>query len=309
MSGSVILAAALVACGPSDVGNQRDLGIRQAFAAPGITAEANQTCSEASTGDIAPTEPVAPDAAATAATEEEDAAIVISAQRHAPKSDPLQDLNKQTFAVAQAVDGTLIRPAAMTYAKTVPEPARMGIRNFFRNLHEPVVALNYLLQLKPGKAIKTLGRFAVNSTVGGAGLFDMAKKKPFNLPYHGNGFANTLAYYGVKAGPFFYLPLIGPTTARDLFGLTLDTTAMPTSGLAPITGRLYAASSMAAKTVDARSENNDGLNAVIDANPHGYSTIREAYLAKREAEIAELHQPDAPKPTELAMADTLPPNN
>ena len=306
MSGSIILATVLVVCGPSDIGNQRDLGIRQAFAAPGIIAEANQTCAEASTGDVEPEAQAAPETAA-APVEEEDDAIVVSAQRDAPKSDPLQDINKQTFAVAQAVDGTLIRPAAMTYAKTVPEPARMGIRNFFRNLHEPVVALNYLLQLKPGKAVKTLGRFAVNSTVGGAGLFDMAKKKPFNLPYHGNGFANTLAYYGVKPGPFFYLPLIGPTTARDLFGLALDTTAMPTSGLAPITGRLYSASSMAAKTVDARSENNDGLNAVIDANPHGYSTIREAYLAKREAEIAELHEPDAPKRTELAMAEVAPP--
>lgn len=293
------MAAALIICGPSDLGKQPDLAIGRAFAAAGISAEASQNCATV-LADVDTAEQPSPEGPVSPDLDEE--AIVITGRQHAPKSDPLQAVNLQTFAVAQALDGTLIRPAAMTYAKTVPEPARMGIRNFFRNLHEPVVALNFLLQLKPGKALKTLGRFAVNTTVGGAGLFDMAKKKPFNLPYRPNGFANTLAYYGVKPGPFFYLPLIGPTTARDLFGLALDTTAMPTSGLAPIRGRVYAASASAAKTVDARSENNDGLYAVIDANPHGYSTIREAYLAKREAEIAELHGTSEPKPAELAIA-------
>jgi phospholipid-binding lipoprotein MlaA len=308
MSGPFLLAALLVTCGPGVPENQPDIAIGQAFAAPGITVEPTENCASTSTQSVEPASQ--PAAQEDAAPGEEAEAIVVTAGRHAPKSDPLQGVNLQTFAVAQAVDGTLIKPTAMAYAKTVPEPARMGIRNFFRNLHEPVVALNFLLQLKPGKALKTLGRFAVNSTIGGAGLFDMAKKKPFNLPYRSNGFANTLAYYGVKPGPFLYLPLIGPTTARDLFGLALDTTAMPTSGLAPITGRVYAASSMAAKTVDARSENDDGLNAVIDSNPHGYSTIREAYLAKREAEIAELHRPSEPKRTELAMAgEASPPSD
>jgi phospholipid-binding lipoprotein MlaA len=162
------------------------------------------------------------------------------------------------------------------------------VRNFFRNLHEPVVLLNLLLQLKPRSALRTLGRFAVNTTVGGAGLFDMAKKKTFNLPYRPNGFANTLAYYGVKPGAFLYLPLIGPTTVRDLAGLGLDTMTMPTAGLQPIKGTTYAASSMAAKTVDARSERDDVLQAQTRDNPNAYATIREAYLAGREAEIAEL---------------------
>jgi len=300
MSGSIIMAAALIICGPSDIGNKPDIAIGQAFAAAGITAEASENCSAPPADTVATAEQAAPGEPSQVQDEE---AIVVTGRQHAPKSDPLQGLNLKTFAVAQAVDGTFVKPAAMTYAKTVPEPARMGIRNFFRNLHEPVVALNFLLQLKPGKALKTLGRFAVNSTVGAAGLFDMAKKKPFNLPYRPNGFANTLAYYGVKPGPFFYLPLIGPTTARDLFGLALDTTAMPTSGLAPIRGTAYTASATAAKTVDARSEGNDGLNAVIEQNPHGYSTIREAYLAKREAEVADLHGSSEPKPAELAMAD------
>lgn len=304
MSGPFLLAALLVTCGPSAPGNQPDIGIGQAFAAPGIVVEPNENCASTSTESPEPASQAA--TPETAAPNGETEAIVVTAGRHAPKSDPMQGMNLKTFAVAQALDGNVVRPTAMAYAKTVPEPARMGIRNFFRNLHEPVVALNFLLQLKPGKAFRTLGRFAVNTTVGGAGLFDMAKKKPFNLPYRPNGFANTLAYYGVKPGPFLYLPLVGPTTVRDLFGLAVDTSAMPASGLAPITGRAYTASATAAKTVDARSENNDGLNAVIDSNPHGYSTIREAYLARREAEIAELHRSSEPKRTELALAGDAP---
>jgi phospholipid-binding lipoprotein MlaA len=303
MSGPFLLAALMVTCGPGAPASQPDIGIGQAFAAPGITVEPSENCANSSTSSVDPV--TQPAAAEPAAPGQDDEAIVVTAGRHAPKSDPLQGANMKTFAVAQALDGNLIKPTAMAYSHTVPEPARMGIRNFFRNLHEPVVALNFLLQLKPGKAFKTLGRFAVNTTVGAAGLFDMAKKKPFNLPYRSNGFANTLAYYGVKPGPFLYLPLVGPTTVRDLFGLAIDTTTMPTSGLAPITGRVYAATSMAAKTVDARSENDDGLNAVIDSNPHGYSTIREAYLAKREAEVAALHDHSVPGRTELALADKM----
>src|SRR3546814_5937005 len=68
----------------------------------------------------------------------------------------------------------------------------------------PVNFLNFLLQFKIGKAAETLGRFVVNTTFGVGGLVDVAKTKPFNLPYRRNGFANTLGFYGVEPGPYFY---------------------------------------------------------------------------------------------------------
>ena len=76
-------------------------------------------------------------------------------------------------------------------------------------------------QGKVGKAFETLGRLAINSTVGVGGLFDVAGKKA-DLPYRRNGFANTLGYYGVKPGAYLFLPLIGPTTVRDLVGGAID---------------------------------------------------------------------------------------
>ena len=110
----------------------------------------------------------------------------------------------------------------------MPRPIRKGLRNFLHNLGEPIVFLNFLLQLKPGKAAETLGRFAINTTLGAGGLVDVAKRKPFNLPHRDNGFANTLGYYGVKPGPYFYLPLVGPTTLRDFIGDRLDLLVLPT---------------------------------------------------------------------------------
>lgn len=97
-------------------------------------------------------------------------------------------------------------------------PIRSGLRNFRFNLHEPIVCVNFLFQHKVGKAGETLARFAINSTIGVAGVFDMAKRRTFRLPRRRNGFGDTMGFYGVKPGPYFFLPLIGPTTARDLLG-------------------------------------------------------------------------------------------
>ena len=83
------------------------------------------------------------------------------------------------------------------------------------------------MQLKPRKSLETLGRFAINSTAGIAGLFDVSKNRPINLPRRVNGFAYTLGYYGVKPGPYMYLPLIGPTTVRDLVGRVGDISLLP----------------------------------------------------------------------------------
>src|SRR3546814_16310736 len=80
-----------------------------------------------------------------------------------------------------------------------------------------------MLQFKPGKAMETAGRFTINTTLGVAGLFDVAKRKPFFLPYRPNGLANVLGYYGVGPGPYLSLPIAGPPTLRDITGDTWDT--------------------------------------------------------------------------------------
>src|SRR3546814_84941 len=126
--------------------------------------------------------------------------------------------NIKSYRVIQSVDKALVAPVATGYQRVLPEPVRDGLGNALRNISEPVNFLNFLLQFKIGKAAETLGRFVVNTTFGVGGLVDVAKTKPFNLPYRRNGFANTLGFYGVEPGPYFYLPLVGPTTLRDMAG-------------------------------------------------------------------------------------------
>lgn len=222
--------------------------------------------------------------------------------------DPLADLNAGSFGATQAVDDAVVGPVAKAYKKVVPSPFRKGLRNFLANLREPVVALNYLLQLKAGKAGETVGRFAINTTVGIAGVIDVAKKKPFRLPRRRNGFANTLGYYGVKPGPFFFLPLIGPTTLRDLIGNSIDQ-FVPIGPVRPFSGQSYTIPVAVLSALDYRVEFDDELEA-IRAKQDPYAAARRFYLERRQAEIDALKgkpiAPDAPRPIIPAVLDTDP---
>ncbi len=214
--------------------------------------------------------------------------IVVTARQHDVPGDPLQSVNVTSFEAVQAVDDAFVGPVAMVYKDTVPAPVRSGVRNFLNNLQQPVIFLNYLLQFKPGKAAETLGRFAVNSTIGVAGLIDVAKKQPFNLPDRPNGFAYTLGFYGVRPGPYLYLPLIGPTTPRDLAGRSLDLFVLPFSAGKPFTHPAYSISTTTFKSVDDRAEANGALNAMRSETADPYAAVRDAYMQKRQAEIDEL---------------------
>jgi phospholipid-binding lipoprotein MlaA len=106
--------------------------------------------------------------------------IVVTGRAGPPPGDPLERVNEVTFSAVQAVDSAIIEPVAQAYEAAVPSPVRSGIRNFLGNLHEPETCLNFLLQHRIGKAFETFARFAINSTIGLAGLIDVAKRKPFN---------------------------------------------------------------------------------------------------------------------------------
>lgn len=236
--------------------------------------------------------------------------IVVTAQQHAPPGDPLEKINAKFFAATQAVDKAVVGPIALAYKHTVPGPARHGLRNFLYNLHEPVVFLNFLLQLKPGKAAQTLGRFAINSTIGGAGLFDVAKRRPFNLPRRPNGFADSLGYWGVKPGPFLYLPLIGPTTVRDLVGTVLDRLVLPLPIGKPFNRLTYTVPTGVLSSLDRRVEFDDQLHRLRDESADPYTASKKFYLEGRQTEIDELRgkRSSACPMSEVAgpTCDTLP---
>ncbi len=214
--------------------------------------------------------------------------IVVTGRKETA-GDPLRAVNAESFAVTQKVDDAVIGPVARTYKKTVPSPIRRGIHNFLYNLREPIVFLNFLLQLKPGKAAETVGRFAINTTIGAAGVFDMAKRKPFHLPRRSNGFANTLGYYGVKNGAFLFLPLVGPTTIRDLFGGAIDRLILPVGVGHPFNSTSYTIPAGILGALDHRSEFDQTLKDLHDNSPDPYAATRSFYLNRRQAEIDHLH--------------------
>ena len=213
--------------------------------------------------------------------------IIVTGRTRTP-GDPLQNINAESYAVTQAIDDAVVEPSAHAYEKAVPEPFRNGLRNFANNLHEPAVFVNFLLQLKPGKAAETAGRFLVNSTAGVAGLFDFAKRKPINLPRRRNGFANTLGCYGVKPGPFLFLPVIGATTVRDLIGGSIDALAIPTplpNSVGSTLSKPYVKiPASIARELDKRVEFDEELEVIHNSNDP-YVAAREYYLQKRQAQI------------------------
>lgn len=288
--------------------------LAQSTAPPRSTVPAQSTETAKSTDPVQSADPASSvppaQAPAPAGGQKE---IVVTGRRASP-DDPLEDLNSASFEVVQSVDKAIVAPLAFAYEDVVPRPIRKGLRNFLHNLGEPVVFLNFMLQLKPGKAAETLGRFVINTTIGAAGLVDVAKRKPFNLPHRRNGFANTLGYYGVKPGPYFYLPLIGPTTLRDFIGNRLDLLVLPIAIGNQFSRPEYALPVAGLSELNTRIEFDDELRQ-IRATRDPYVAARSYYLRRRQAEIDALHgrgngtvpiTVPAPASSHPAPAPTLP---
>jgi phospholipid-binding lipoprotein MlaA len=218
--------------------------------------------------------------------DESDNEIVVEGAYGPPKSDPMERVNEESYRITQAVDEALVEPVAYAYRDGLPEPIRDGLGNVVRNLGEPSNALNFLLQGKVGKAFETLGRLAINSTIGVGGLFDVAGKKA-DLPYRRNGFANTLGVYGVGPGPYLYLPVTGATTVRDLGGSIFDQLLLPVAVGKPFNRTAYAATYFMVNGLDQRLAFDEEI-AAIRSSDDPYFLRRQTYLAKRRRDIAEL---------------------
>jgi len=215
--------------------------------------------------------------------------IIVQGHVGAPPGDPAQKLNEKSFAAVQFADHAVVGPAAAAYRKVLPNPLQQGIHNGLYNLREPAVFAAFVMQHRIGKAGETLARFAINSTIGVAGLIDVAKRRPFHLPRRANGLADTMAFYGVGPGPYMFLPVIGPTTLRDLVGVMIDRMTLPMLIGAPFNKPPYSLSIAVVGGLDDRVAQDDDLKRLM-ADPHPYAAVREAYLADRRQEIAGLHR-------------------
>ena len=131
--------------------------------------------------------------------------------------DPWERMNRFTYRFNARFDEAVFLPVADKYRR-LPSPVRTGIHNFFANLGEVVSVLNYTAQLRPAPGVRSLGRFVINSTLGIGGLLDVATKMRISQPH--TGFGATLARWGMQPGPYFVMPLLGPSTLRDGFRIS-----------------------------------------------------------------------------------------
>lgn len=245
-----------------------------------------------------------PESATNPPEEEEETSdpneIVVEGEYGPPANDSLGAINQTSFEVTQRIDSVLVEPAANVYRDVLPDPLRDGLGNFVRNLREPSNFLNYLLQFKIGDAFETLGRFAINSTIGIGGLIDVAGSDAIGLPYRQNGFANTMGYYGIGNGTYLYLPITGPTTLRDLIGNTLDQALVPTIVGRPYTSPEYAIPLFVVANLDSRLEIDEELER-IGETVDPYATRRDVYLWRRERDIALLKGQEPPPRPDIVI--------
>jgi phospholipid-binding lipoprotein MlaA len=139
----------------------------------------------------------------------------------AADADPWEPWNRAMFAFNDSVDKAALEPIARGYRAITPRFFRTGVSNALGNLRAPVVLANDILQAEPARAGATAGRFAINSTLGVAGLFDVAAR--MGLERHDEDFGQTLGKWGVGSVPYLVLPLLGPSTLRDASGRIVDT--------------------------------------------------------------------------------------
>ena len=195
-------------------------------------------------------------------------------------SDPFEGANRRLLAFNDGVDRFLLDPAAKAYDFVMPDPAERAVERAFTNLNSPAVFVNDLLQLELKRAGVTLSRFVLNSTVGVAGLFDVAGA--VGLDGHRSDFGQTMARMGVGSGPYMVLPLLGPSTARDAVGFGVDLLFRPLFYLiGPIDFLIVGTGN----GVVVRASYVEELQALREGSVDYYSALRNAYLQRRAEEL------------------------
>ena len=281
---------------------------------PAAAQEASPSSSQATPSAVvpAPTAPAAMDSApavepaSSAAVEPAAAATPVAAPpvEIAPPpvvDDPLQKFNRASYGFSMGVDRALIRPITHGYMKVTPTPVRHGVSNVLYNLGEPGTFLNDVAQGHPKRAGVTTSRFVINSTIGLLGLFDVAAG--MGLPSHDGDFGQTLGRYGVKSGPFLYVPIIGPLSFREGVGRTVDFFTDPVGIVGGGYTTTFGATRLGATVIDTRANADNAFRALDDAvDP--YTTARSAYTQHRAAlvreatgEVEALPDFDTPSPT------------
>lgn len=198
--------------------------------------------------------------------------------------DPWERLNKFTYRFNSRFDEAVFLPTANAYRK-LPSPVRSGVHNFFANLAEIDSIVNYTLQWRLKYGLRSVERFAINSTVGIGGLIDVATK--LKLPGAPTGFSATLSTWGMHPGPYFVMPFLGPSTFRDGIGFGADYGIEYGINILNLYQGVISWPLGGINAVDQRA--NVSFRYYATGSPFEYETIRFLYVRKRLIEDEGLH--------------------
>jgi phospholipid-binding lipoprotein MlaA len=199
-------------------------------------------------------------------------------------NDPFEPANRAMFEIHEVADRFVLQPVAEAYRDLLPQPVRNGIRNALGNLRAPVILANDLLQGNVSRARITLGRFMVNSTLGLGGILDVSRE--WGVPGHSEDFGQTLAVWGFGEGFYMFVPLLGPSSLRDLLGQAGDAAINPLTWLGQ--GAAVDAAGwvrLGLTVVDTREALLEPIDQVRATSLDPYATLRSAYRQRRAFEI------------------------
>jgi phospholipid-binding lipoprotein MlaA len=194
--------------------------------------------------------------------------------------DPWEPFNEKAFWFNRQADRFVLKPVAKGYNAVLPDPIRAGIANMFDNLDVTRRLVNNFLQLRFDGAARELARFAINSTVGVAGLFDVAGHLDIAKSDRDTG--QTLGIYGIGNGPYLVVPFLHPFTVRDFVGFLFDEAMYPLSYFIP-TGAIVGMT--ATETISDRAATIDRFEGVEDSVVDLYGSVRDAYFQLRAADL------------------------
>lgn len=200
--------------------------------------------------------------------------------------DPLEGINRGIYKFNDVADKAVIKPVATAYKAVTPTPIRKGINNFFSNLASITTILNDLLQLKFASAFTDAGRFVINSTFGIAGIFDVASMD--KVAIHKEDFGQTLGFWGVGNGAYLVLPLLGPSSLRDVTGLVFDTSTTDPVNYVHNIGEVRLHNQIRiAQLIDKRTDLLVASDLVDEASLDPYAFMRDAYLQRRASLVQD----------------------
>jgi phospholipid-binding lipoprotein MlaA len=210
--------------------------------------------------------------------------------------DPFENTNRAIFDFNQTVDRAVLVPAAKAYRAALSEPLRDSLRDFLNNLNAPLIFANDTLQGKFGLAKDTFVRFLLDSTIGMAGLVDVAGR--WGIPYHENDLGVTLGVWGVVEGPYLVIPVLGPSDPRDLGGSVAQGFGDPWNRLASNNNMIWIVFARGGVSgIDQRSRLIETLADIERTSLDYYATIRSLYRQRRAALIHRTKEPLPPNPS------------